>query len=238
MRRGFGCRAVCAIRAAATVRAGRGLPGRPAGADQRIRRRARCGDRRPAPIRRAFGQERPCLDLWRPGRLGRGGTAAAAVGSLAHAVARDVAGGYDREQGPRGLTGHWLMPLDETGGSMRRVAEATFPTHDGVELFYRHWPAVGPTRTGAIVLFHRGHEHSARIAHLAEELDLPDFDVFAWDARGHGRSLGARGYSPSLGASVRDVGAFMAHIGTAHGIAEQDMAVVAQSVGAVLVSTW
>lgn len=119
----------------------------------------------------------------------------------------------------------------------RNAQELTFITHDGVPLFYRHWPASGTSR-GAIVLFHRGHEHSGRMGHLVDELDLPDCDFFAWDARGHGRSPGARGFSPSLGTSVRDVQTFMEHIRTAHGIALRDMAVVAQSVGAVLVSAW
>ena len=121
--------------------------------------------------------------------------------------------------------------------STRQVKECTFVTHDGVELFYRHWPSQTPTR-GAIVIFHRGHEHSGRIAHLADELDLPEFDVFAWDSRGHGRSPGPRGDSPSFGASVRDVQCFIDHIRDTYGIAHQDMAVLAQSVGAVVVSTW
>ncbi|HLD68406.1 MAG TPA: bifunctional alpha/beta hydrolase/class I SAM-dependent methyltransferase, partial [Pseudomonas sp.] len=116
----------------------------------------------------------------------------------------------------------------------------TFSTHDGVELFYRHWPASadtsGPRR--ALVMFHRGHEHSGRIAHLAEELDLPGFDIFAWDARGHGESPGARGDSPSFATSVRDVQTFIEHISASHGIAVEEMAVLAQSVGAVIASTW
>ncbi|QEX21189.1 hypothetical protein FRZ61_11110 [Hypericibacter adhaerens] len=120
---------------------------------------------------------------------------------------------------------------------MRPVEELTFQTHDGVELFYRHWPAAGSPR-GAILLFHRGHEHSGRVAHLADELDLPDFAVFAWDARGHGRSPGERGFSPSLGSSVRDIQTFADHITRTHGIAIEDMAVIAQSVGAVLAATW
>ena len=66
--------------------------------------------------------------------------------------------------------------------TQRPLAERQFRTHDGESLFYRHWPATGPARRGAIVLFHRGHEHGARMAHLVDELDLPDFDVFAWDA--------------------------------------------------------
>ncbi|WP_207885813.1 bifunctional alpha/beta hydrolase/class I SAM-dependent methyltransferase [Pseudomonas sp. 30_B] len=123
---------------------------------------------------------------------------------------------------------------------MRESSNHHFVTHDGVELFYRHWPALSaaeePRR--AVLLFHRGHEHSGRIAHLADELDMPGFDIFAWDARGHGQSPGARGDSPSFGTSVRDVQTFVEHIAATHGIAVSDMAVVAQSVGAVLVSTW
>ena len=119
----------------------------------------------------------------------------------------------------------------------RPVSEHHVETHDGVSLFYRHWPASGTPR-GAVVMFHRGHEHSGRIAHLADELNLPDFDFFAWDARGHGHSPGVRGYSPSFGTSVRDVQTFVEHIRDTYGIALADMAVLAQSVGAVLVSTW
>ncbi|MEJ2394338.1 MAG: bifunctional alpha/beta hydrolase/class I SAM-dependent methyltransferase [Candidatus Thiodiazotropha sp.] len=119
----------------------------------------------------------------------------------------------------------------------RPATENRFKTHDNVELFYRHWPAQNERR-GAVVMFHRGHEHSARISHLVEELGLVDFDFFAWDARGHGHSPGARGFSPSFGTSVRDVQTFIDHICDEHGIASADMVVLAQSVGAVLVSTW
>jgi alpha-beta hydrolase superfamily lysophospholipase len=40
-----------------------------------------------------------------------------------------------------------------------------------------------PAPKGAILLFQRGHEHSGRMAHLVDELDLPDFAFFVWDAR-------------------------------------------------------
>ena len=120
----------------------------------------------------------------------------------------------------------------------QRVAqENTFRTHDNVNLFYRHWPAT-QERRGAIVMFHRGHEHSGRNAHLVDELNLPDFDFFAWDARGHGLSPGARGDSPSFATSVRDVQTFLDHLSAMHAIEQSDMAVLAQSVGAVLISTW
>lgn len=123
---------------------------------------------------------------------------------------------------------------------MRTADILSFTTFDGVDLAYRHWPgepAAGQTRR-AIVLFHRGHEHGGRIAHLVDELDLPDCDFFAWDARGHGLSPGARGDSPSFGTSVSDVQAFMEHIARQHGIDIHDVVVVAQSVGAVVAATW
>ncbi|KOY01937.1 bifunctional alpha/beta hydrolase/class I SAM-dependent methyltransferase [Pseudomonas nunensis] len=124
---------------------------------------------------------------------------------------------------------------------MRETQQQTFTTHDGVELFYRHWPATGATPgepRKAVLLFHRGHEHSGRIAHLVDELDLPGFDFFAWDARGHGQSPGARGDSPSFATSVRDVQTFCDHLSATYEIDEENMAVIAQSVGAVIVSTW
>ncbi len=128
---------------------------------------------------------------------------------------------------------------------MRMAEEHTFITHDGTELFYRHWstsrpttrPAAGPTDK-AIVLFHRGHEHSGRLQHVVDELGLDDFACFAWDARGHGRSPGARGDSPSFAASVKDMDVFIRHIAAEYGIPPANIVVIAQSVGAVLAATW
>ncbi|RZS77829.1 alpha-beta hydrolase superfamily lysophospholipase [Phyllobacterium myrsinacearum] len=116
--------------------------------------------------------------------------------------------------------------------------EDTFATNDGTELFYRQWPARSGKPRGAIVLLHRGHEHGGRVAHLVEELGLGDFTYYAWDARGHGRSPGERGYSPSFATSVRDLDSFVKHICETGGFAIEDIAVVAQSVGAVLAATW
>lgn len=118
------------------------------------------------------------------------------------------------------------------------MIEKAFASHDGVELFYRVWPARSGTARGAIVLLHRGHEHGGRVAHIAEELGLDDFTFYAWDARGHGRSPGERGHSPSFAHSVRDLDCFVRHISETDGFAMEDIAVVAQSVGAVLAATW
>lgn len=129
-------------------------------------------------------------------------------------------------------------PIAETPPLARTPTEREFRTYDGELLFYRHWSATTTVRRGAIVMFHRGHEHSGRMAHLVDELHLPEFDFFAWDARGHGRSPGPRGFSPSFGTSVRDVQTFVEHLDATHGVPVDSIYVVAQSVGAVLASTW
>ncbi len=126
---------------------------------------------------------------------------------------------------------------DHMPNTTRPVEEKTFPTHDGLALFYRYWPAIEESK-GAIVLVHRGHEHSGRMAHLADELGLPEFAFFAWDARGYGRSPGVRGYSPSLGTSVRDIQTFIDHIAETYHFPVENIAIVAQSVGAVVAATW
>ena len=122
---------------------------------------------------------------------------------------------------------------------MYNNSQHTFKTHDDTSLFYQHWSSHIPTESPkAIVLFHRGHEHSERMAHLVEELNLPEFDFFAWDARGHGKSPGERGDAPSFSACVKDIQYFIQHIQENYGINAQDIAVIGQSVGAVLAATW
>lgn len=122
---------------------------------------------------------------------------------------------------------------------MRIAEEREFVTHDGTALFYRYWPRLDGRRAErAVVLFHRGHEHSGRLQHVVDELGLDDYAMFAWDARGHGRSPGARGDSPSFAVSVKDVDTFVRHIAAEYAIAPPDIAVIGQSVGAVLAATW
>ena len=90
----------------------------------------------------------------------------------------------------------------------------------------------------AVAIFHRGHEHSGRATHVADGLADDSFSYFAWDQRGHGRSDGERGDAPSIGRLIADVDEFVAHIEQRFGFDTQNLAVIAQSVGAVLVSAW
>ena len=108
---------------------------------------------------------------------------------------------------------------------------------DGAQLFYRSWIPPQPTAK-AVLLFHRGHEHSGRWAEFVEMFGLNDIAIFAWDARGHGRSTGERGAAENFGTMVKDVDAFVRHIGEHHGFALENMIVLAHSVGAVSVAAW
>ncbi|WP_180107187.1 bifunctional alpha/beta hydrolase/class I SAM-dependent methyltransferase [Acinetobacter sp. YH12085] len=124
---------------------------------------------------------------------------------------------------------------------MYNNTQHTFTSHDGTSLFYQHWEnssLKSNRKKKAVILFHRGHEHSGRMAHLVNELNLPDFDFFAWDSRGHGNTPGERGDAPSFSACVQDIQYFIQHIEQTYQIRSENIAIVAQSVGAVLAATW
>ncbi|HEX7961165.1 MAG TPA: alpha/beta fold hydrolase, partial [Terriglobales bacterium] len=125
-----------------------------------------------------------------------------------------------------------------SGVQSRQPQECFFESHDGTRLFYRYWPAMEGPGKQAIVLLHRGHEHSGRVSHIVDELDLPGFAMFAWDARGHGRSALLNGRSQGLGTFVKDLDSFIRHISVTYDIPIENIAVVSQSVGSVLAATW
>jgi len=117
------------------------------------------------------------------------------------------------------------------------ATESSFSTWDGAELFYRSW-IPGNATNKALLLFHRGHEHSGRWQETVDSLGLNDVSIFAWDARGHGRSMGDRGTARSLHDVIKDVDAFTRHVSEKFGIPVQDMIVLAHSLAAVTVAAW
>ena len=117
--------------------------------------------------------------------------------------------------------------------------QRSFTTHDGTRIRYRRWHhSQGAARKGAVILLHRGHEHGGRMAHLPGDPALAEFDTYAWDARGHGLSDGVRGWAPDVATLVRDLDGFVRHICARDGFATGEIAIVAQSVGAVVAATW
>jgi alpha-beta hydrolase superfamily lysophospholipase/SAM-dependent methyltransferase len=126
---------------------------------------------------------------------------------------------------------------------LRRVPVGLQPSEhrlrlrDGTELFYRAWQPEKPT-SKALLLFHRGHEHSGRWEETVAALGLEDVAVFAWDQRGHGHSPGERGSAPDLATVVRDAEEWARHLTAAHSIALEDTIVLAHSLGAVIAAAW
>src|SRR5262245_12668988 len=118
-----------------------------------------------------------------------------------------------------------------------QASEHTLDLWDGTELFYRAWLPAKPVQR-AVFLFHRGHEHSGRFSDVVEELGLAETAVFAWDARGHGRSPGQRGYAPSFATLVKDIDFFVWTLTRQHGIPPNNVVALGHSVGAVAVAAW
>lgn len=117
------------------------------------------------------------------------------------------------------------------------MTEHTFASWDGAPLFYRAWLPESDAQR-ALLLFHRGHEHSERWQQTVDELGLGDVAIFAWDQRGHGRSPGERGHAKDFSQIVKDADCFARHLEQAHGISLQHTAVLASSIGAVVAAAW
>jgi alpha-beta hydrolase superfamily lysophospholipase len=117
------------------------------------------------------------------------------------------------------------------------ATEHRLTSWDGVELFYRAWiPAKATNKV--LLLFHRGHEHSGRWQETVDSLGLDDVAIFAWDARGHGRSPGQRGAANNFADVVKDVDAFVRHVSRQHGIALENMILLAHSLASISVTAW
>jgi alpha-beta hydrolase superfamily lysophospholipase/SAM-dependent methyltransferase len=117
------------------------------------------------------------------------------------------------------------------------AAEHTFTSWDGAELFYRAWLPASKTDK-ALLLFHRGHEHSGRWQETVEALEFKDVAVFAWDARGHGRSPGERGAARNGADIIKDVDLFARHVSERYAVPFENMILLAHSLGAVHVAAW
>ena len=113
--------------------------------------------------------------------------------------------------------------------------EHMFIAEDGAKIAYRAWWPAGVARRG-LILLHRGHEHAGRLAGVARALDLAQTVVFAWDARGHGQTGGAD--AVSVTALVRDLDQLVRVIGEEHGLGPERLAVMGQSLGAVVAAAW
>ncbi len=76
-------------------------------------------------------------------------------------------------------------------------------TKDGIELFTQEWTVNQPK--SALVLTHGFGEHSGRYAHVGAALNAAGYALYAYDLRGHGKSAGPRGHTPSMAHLLDDL---------------------------------
>jgi acylglycerol lipase len=75
---------------------------------------------------------------------------------------------------------------------------------DGLSLYFQGWePESGPA--AVVCLVHGLGEHSGRYEHVASTLNVAGYALLGLDLRGHGRSGGPRGHSPTSSAMLDDI---------------------------------
>ena len=145
--------------------------------------------------------------------------------------------------------------------------QSCFNTYDGTALFYRYWVTkplakilaannssnsnkadsnktnstkndVSKTSEKIVILLHRGHEHSGRLDELATAFVEDGYQVFAWDARGNGRSGGERDHADSFSQLVRDLDSFVRVVIKQTGANHSQILLVASSIGAIIAAAW
>lgn len=129
--------------------------------------------------------------------------------------------------------------------------ESCYNAYDGMAIYYRYWltmpladiKAQAEIQTATqslrqVILLHRGHEHSGRLAELGVQFATAGYQVFAWDARGNGRSGGIKDHADSVTELERDLNDFVQLVMAQTGITIEDTLIVASSIGAVLAAAW
>ncbi len=82
--------------------------------------------------------------------------------------------------------------------------ESAWQSFDGLEIYSQGWiPEDKPK--GVICLVHGLGEHSSRYTQVARFFTDNSYAVLTFDLRGHGKSGGARGHTPSVEAFLKDI---------------------------------
>ncbi len=82
---------------------------------------------------------------------------------------------------------------------------------DGLKFFAQGWEPDKKTKA-AVALVHGLGEHTGRYAHVGETFSKAGYALMGFDLRGHGRSGGPRGHTPSADAYVRDIDLLLQHV--------------------------
>jgi alpha-beta hydrolase superfamily lysophospholipase len=86
-----------------------------------------------------------------------------------------------------------------------RTEELKWKTRDGLNIHGHVWESTERKAKAVVCLVHGLGEHIARYHHVAEVLGRDGYALFGADLRGHGRSEGIRGHTPSIDAYMEDI---------------------------------
>jgi alpha-beta hydrolase superfamily lysophospholipase len=87
--------------------------------------------------------------------------------------------------------------------------ESGWENKDGTKIYLRGWePDEEPK--AFVVLVHGHGEHVGRYSHVAGDFNKAGYALVGFDQRGHGRSGGPRGHTPSYEAAMDDIAACLA----------------------------
>ena len=91
---------------------------------------------------------------------------------------------------------------------MRRL-EDKWEDKDGTLFFIQGWEPENANPKALVALVHGLGEHTGRYAHVGKALTEAGYALVSFDLRGHGRSGGARGHTPSLEVYMQDIQQFL-----------------------------
>lgn len=89
--------------------------------------------------------------------------------------------------------------------------EWNWKTSDGLQMYSKGWAPKGKPK-GTICLVHGHGEHIGRYEHVAAALTEKGYALLGFDLRGHGKSAGPRGHTPSYEAFMDDIAVFFGQI--------------------------
>ena len=90
-----------------------------------------------------------------------------------------------------------------------RYSEFTLASSDGIQFYFQGWQPDAPSKA-VVCLVHGLGEHSGRYAHVAAALNDAGYALLGFDLRGHGKSGGPRGHTPSYETLMDDIGRLLA----------------------------
>ncbi len=94
-----------------------------------------------------------------------------------------------------------------------KTFESGWESKDGIKFYVLGWEPVAKPK--AVVCLVHGHgEHVGRYAHVGEAFTKAGYVLVGFDERGHGKTTGSRGHTPSYDALMNDISDFLLQMET------------------------